>query len=562
MKTFLSTVKGKIVAALITTALVVAVIVAIVLMNSGYRTIAVEEINGSSVVVNEGVSKDAFVGQHLKSGDDVTVNDSSDMTLALDTDKYVYAREKTHFWIEATGKSNDSRTKIHLSEGSTLCRIDNKLADSECFDVDTPNATMSVRGTVFRVATHQDSEFFYTEIDVLEGEVYVQVKMETGENTEESRLLKAGEHAVVRSNKDISEFIKSDDDFDYDPDNDNGTALRRIDNVITTIEYSSFTQQEAYFLGKSIDEGRSLSISKDLLYDVVEIIEHDFSGKREELAASCDSEGYYYDVCVICGADGDKHIIEKPEHEYVSKSDDDSMLVCKNCGYEAEADEVVVEEETEEVTKEDSSKKDDKTASNEKNTKDAGDNSVSTCANGHAYEIISKVEAGCNKKGETTYKCSRCGDSYKEEIKALGHDWVTSSQEATCTSEGNVTKTCKRCGEKNVTTTSALGHNYSTSHADATCTSDGYDSEECSRCGASSKTTIAALGHSYSLTSSTTGTCSVAGSENYTCSKCGDSYSVSTGTTPHDFSDFHEVVSPAGGITDQYYTCSKCGARQ
>lgn len=156
MKSFLSSTKGKIISAAVTAGLVSSVITAIIFISLGYRTIAVKAFNGVTQIVNGNKENTAYEGLHLKSGDDVSVKEESDLTLSLDEDKFVYAEPNTHFWIEAAGKVNDTKTKIHMDEGSNLFRIDNKLNDDEYFDVETPNSTMSVRGTVFRVVCYID----------------------------------------------------------------------------------------------------------------------------------------------------------------------------------------------------------------------------------------------------------------------------------------------------------------------------------------------------------------------------------------------------------------------
>ncbi len=553
MKAFLTTVKGKVIAGVSTVVIVGAIVAAVIILNSGYRTIAVEALNGITKIINNGKTSEAFVGQHLESGDDVTVSASSDMTLALDSDKFVFAKENTHFTVEATGKATDSRTTIHLYDGATLCRVDKKLKDSENFNVDTPNATMSVRGTVFRVSCLEEGNGDkYTVVDVFEGEVFVQVKMENGQNTEESKLLKAGESATIRSNTDFSEFVKGDEDAE----------VGNHDGIV----YKKLTQNEAIFLGKSIDEGRTLSITKDLLYDYVEIIEHDFSAKGEEVEATCEEEGYYYDVCAICGIEGEKHIIDKFAHTYKMKTDAEDMYECEVCGKEADAEEVAKEQkeaaalafdEASEEQANDTNKDIDKTASDKINEEKAD-----KCANGHDYVESTTTPATCVAEGEKVNKCSRCGDIQKTTLPATGHHYVETSKEATCDNGGYNSKRCDKCGDEIISYTSALGHNYSTSSTPATCIAGGVDTTTCSRCGATSTSSTGALGHSYSLSSTTTATCTVAGTETYSCSRCGDSYTNSTGFAPHDFVAINSPATQAGGVSPYNWMCSNCGSFQ
>lgn len=453
MKSFLTSTKGKIVAGIGTVGVIAIVIAVILGSNRGYRTIAVEELNGATIVTNSKGANNAYVGQHLSSGDDVNVTTQSDLTLALDSDKYVYAKENTHFWVEAQGKTNDTRTVIKLDEGSVLSRIDNKLAANESFEVGTPNATMSVRGTVFKVETYTDETGeTYTVVDVFEGAVFVQVHEESGANTEENRVVNAGERAVVHSNKSISEFVKGEQE----------------DEIV----YGELTQNEALFLGKAIDEGRNLSIGKELLYDIVELTPHDFSGRGEEVEPTCTEEGYYYDVCVVCGALGEMHTVAKLSHEV---NGDDN--ICTICGEEVEALENAEADDNQ--TSEDGSDK----------------NTSEKCKDGHTYES-EKVAATCTQDGYTQDKCSVCGEiANKAVIPATGHKLVDSKVAPTCTEDGYESSICSVCGEGTTTKLPLLGHEFVTDHTDATCTSEGMDSVICNRCGAGSVTSIPAKGH-------------------------------------------------------------------
>lgn len=66
----------------------------------------------------------------------------------------------------------------------------------------------------------------------------------------------------------------------------------------------------------------------------------------------------------------------------------------------------------------------------------------------HSYTSKVTIAPSCTEAGVTTYTCS-CGDSYTEEIPALGHsfgDWTT-VREATYAESGLRTRTCFRCGQ-------------------------------------------------------------------------------------------------------------------
>lgn len=287
MKSFLASTTAKVIAAVATTAVVTAIGTTVVLVNMGYRTIAVRALNGITSIVNGGKENYAYEGLHLKSGDDVTVNENSDLTLSLDEDKYVYAEPLTHFWIEAEGKKGDTRTKIHLDEGCGLFRIDNKLEGEEYFDVETPNSTMSVRGTVFRVACKKN-EFgeYVTTLDVFEGEVATYPVIVNGEKTGEEKIVTPSQRVQIHADEDetFSEFV-----------------IDEAGNDVMEINYEEIPQGAALFLGETIDEGRELCIEKNLLYDYTEINECVYDLREEQVPATCTSEGFYYPKCSVCG---------------------------------------------------------------------------------------------------------------------------------------------------------------------------------------------------------------------------------------------------------------------
>ncbi len=223
MKNFLSTVKGKVIAGAVTLAVIAAAIIVIVLLNTGYRTISVDDLTGVTTITAGKSVSEAFKGQNLKSGSYVFVEEASDLTLALDTDKHVYAGEFTGFSLEAAGKpGKDSRTVIRLDEGSVLSEIDEKLSTDESYVVESPNATMAVRGTIFTVSVNYDEEgLCHTLVEVEEGTVEVTEKDENGDPTDEVQTLEAGGKTEV-----ISLVINRNDEDDnpgggdFPPDND------------------------------------------------------------------------------------------------------------------------------------------------------------------------------------------------------------------------------------------------------------------------------------------------------------------------------------------------------
>ena len=169
-----------------------------------YRSLAVDEMNGSSVVMNGYDSKDAYVGLHLVANDYVTVGDDADMTVLADADKYLYAESNAVFSIEAAGSEESTQTRIKLDNGGMLYRIDEKLEEGESFEVESCNSTMAVRGTIFRVDVYSDGEYEYTLTQVFDGKVEV---TPGGDASEQAFSLVAGEEGLVRSKDEAVEVV-------------------------------------------------------------------------------------------------------------------------------------------------------------------------------------------------------------------------------------------------------------------------------------------------------------------------------------------------------------------
>ena len=221
MRALLSTLKGKIIVATIGSLIVAGIVVAFILIigPKAYRSIKINQLTGQTVITDEkNVEVTAYAGMNLQSGNKVSVLEKSNLVLLMDADKYMFADAGTKFKLEASGDSEkgNTKTKVILEEGSILCRLDSKLSDKEVFEVETPNSTMAVRGTIFRMSIYQDATGEnYTQLDVLEGTVQVDLYMENGEKTGEEGIVEAGQAATVHSNPEISEFVIGESDITY-----------------------------------------------------------------------------------------------------------------------------------------------------------------------------------------------------------------------------------------------------------------------------------------------------------------------------------------------------------
>lgn len=94
-------------------------------------------------------------------------------------------------------------------------------------------------------------------------------------------------------------------------------------------------------------------------------------------------------------------------------------------------------------------------------------------AKGHSYKITSEADP-CTG-GKVTYTCSKCGDSYTEDVAAQGHKYVDTVVAPTCTTGGYTLHTCSVCKKSyKDNETQPTGHKYITNTVEATCETDGY----------------------------------------------------------------------------------------
>lgn len=150
--------------------LIVVIAIIIAVLSNGHRLINVYSHEGSVTYNRNSNVSDIIDGMQLISKDIVSTEDDSLLELLVDSDKHIIAKENTSFEILAKGNEDKGNVTINLLSGEALITIDNKLPDNSSFDVTTPNASLSVRGTSF--TTVYDSDNDATLVSVTSGIVH------------------------------------------------------------------------------------------------------------------------------------------------------------------------------------------------------------------------------------------------------------------------------------------------------------------------------------------------------------------------------------------------------
>ena len=245
--------------------------------------------------------------------------------------------------------------------------------------------------------------------------------------------------------------------------------------------------------------------------------EHTWEEKTVD--ATCTEPAKVGKVCSVCGEEGEMEIVEgsKPTgHKLVLDTDNKNYKAatceeggldtfkCENCDY--------TEEKPTEALGHKWNEGEDQAADcvNPAGAKytctvcgatkvDPYEGELAKPAEGHKYEKV-VTPATCKEGGYTTYTCSVCGDSYKDDetpVDENAHEAKIAKvlKEATCTTKGIAKYTCAICGKDLGYKTTETSHDWKeVERTDATCGKDGKVSYVCTKCEATKEETIPATG--------------------------------------------------------------------
>ena len=171
---------------------IIAVVLIIVLTNKqdAYRLISIDGSEGTVSVTRDSSSIEVVNGMNLISEDDLETSADSTATLLADSDKHIVVNPDSFLHIVAVGNEKKGKIGIDLVRGAAHFAIDNPLPKNSEFEVTTPNALLSVRGTIFDVTYFAD--YKATLVQVTEGIVSAKA-----DGSDEETLVEAGESILI-----------------------------------------------------------------------------------------------------------------------------------------------------------------------------------------------------------------------------------------------------------------------------------------------------------------------------------------------------------------------------
>jgi len=233
-----------------------------------YRIIQVLEVSGSVSVERESLgTMDAYEGMRLESGDRITVGGASWLKMKMDEDKYALVEPDSVLRLEASGRSADSKTVLHLEAGAVSNRLEKELSADSSYEVNTPNSTMAVRGTVFRVEVTIDEDgISIANVSVYGGSVASRLIHPDGsvDGEQAAVLIEDGTAVQIWGNDILSRYVTTDSKLELD-----GLRLKTLE-----------------FLQEAREAGQELNISPEELEELITVLKQETGeAPKEETTA-------------------------------------------------------------------------------------------------------------------------------------------------------------------------------------------------------------------------------------------------------------------------------------
>lgn len=194
------------VALIVIIAIVLATVVfSVIAGDTGDRVLFVSEVAGGVSVIKGDGQIAASRNMSISSGDTVVTDSEGIVKLKTDSGKYIYVEPSSTVYVNYTQQKERGTIAVNISDGSVVCRIDNKLKKDAAFEVRTPNSIISAHGTVFHVDFTYHEEYngyenvMVTQVRSVESDLTLQLYNINGEKSGEPQVLGEGLSAELMS---------------------------------------------------------------------------------------------------------------------------------------------------------------------------------------------------------------------------------------------------------------------------------------------------------------------------------------------------------------------------
>ncbi len=185
-------------------------IVAVLSKEDSYRLLKLFEFEGTGLVSREGKGEiTPYANMVLESGDMVSL-DTGLLTIQADDDKFIYLDPHTTIRLIATGTSENSKTSIDLIEGGITSDIRNKLSATSTYEINTPNSSMTVRGTYFHTIEYEIDGIKYTKIFCFNGAVASNIVYEDGSKSLDPVVVPEGTEIIIYDDGTRRDYLTKD----------------------------------------------------------------------------------------------------------------------------------------------------------------------------------------------------------------------------------------------------------------------------------------------------------------------------------------------------------------
>ncbi len=559
---------------------------------SGYKTITVIEVTGTVGVVHNDTEYQAYMGMHLEEGYSVVTSGNSYIRLLLDDDKYVKLEAGSKATFE---EIRGGKTAIRIERGSIVAEVTRPLEIDEDFIVNTPNAVLAVRGTLFRVdLSRNEKGELNTDVMTYGGAVTSKRVQPNGEVEALELTIKQGFKATVNMDDektvylvddikvDLSDLVGTENsDTTITETNVDGTIINTpitLESILKPIVIEDIPDEDLVDIYFASENGHEMFVETEELSEQIEKREIDITAqtpvyeKAEKIENPVEIAIPDDNVPLATTTEGVTEpaiMVQGPPTDGLGETTTETTETT-TASVTTEPTTVPI---TESTTKPIVSTTESTTTPIISTTEPTTEETTIHTHN----EVTEEVKPTCTKTGKVIVKCSECGEILSEKVlEKLGHTTETTTIDATCTKDGKKTEKCTVCGEVvSETVIEKLGHTTETTTIDPTCTENGKKTEKCTVCGeVISETVIASTGHksiysgskdahtecevcheilsaSHTYTTNTVAaTCTQDGGTNYIC-ECGYNYTDIIPKTGHT-----EINA---GEPDVHTKCDVCG---